>query len=114
MMAAPLERMKAMRERRDRHGLRELRLVVPDGGKHDRGESRQTRPAIPRPLQQTTALVTGASSHNRPASLRNAESGIARSQPNARTSGNLCRCAAYQNIVAAIQEVAAFNPVARA
>jgi aerobic-type carbon monoxide dehydrogenase small subunit (CoxS/CutS family) len=29
-------------------------------------------------------------------------------------SGNLCRCAAYQNIVAAIQEVAAFNPVARA
>jgi xanthine dehydrogenase YagT iron-sulfur-binding subunit len=31
-----------------------------------------------------------------------------------RMSGNLCRCAAYQNIVAAIQEVAAFNPVARA
>jgi hypothetical protein len=29
-MAAPAERMKAMRERRRSHGLRELRLVVPD------------------------------------------------------------------------------------
>jgi antidote-toxin recognition MazE-like antitoxin len=31
-MAAPAERMKAMRERRRRRGLRELRLVVPDAG----------------------------------------------------------------------------------
>jgi hypothetical protein len=29
-MAAPAERMKAMRERRHSRGLRELRLVVPD------------------------------------------------------------------------------------
>jgi hypothetical protein len=29
-MAAPAERMKLMRERRRRQGLRELRLVVPD------------------------------------------------------------------------------------
>lgn len=29
-MAAPAERMKAMRERRRRRGLRELRLVVPN------------------------------------------------------------------------------------
>lgn len=29
-MAAPAERMKRMRERRRRQGLRELRLVVPD------------------------------------------------------------------------------------
>jgi hypothetical protein len=29
-MTAPAERMKAMRERRRRRGLRELRLVVPD------------------------------------------------------------------------------------
>ena len=29
-MAAPAERMKAMRERRRRRGLRELRLLVPD------------------------------------------------------------------------------------
>ncbi len=29
-MAAPAERMKAMRERRQVRGLRELRLVVPD------------------------------------------------------------------------------------
>ena len=29
-MAAPAERMKKMRERRRRDGLRELRLVVPD------------------------------------------------------------------------------------
>jgi Antitoxin MazE-like len=29
-MAMPAERMKAMRERRRRQGLRELRLVVPD------------------------------------------------------------------------------------
>jgi hypothetical protein len=29
-MAAPAERMKRMRERRRRDGLRELRLVVPD------------------------------------------------------------------------------------
>jgi hypothetical protein len=29
-MAAPAERMKAMRERRRARGLRELRLVVPD------------------------------------------------------------------------------------
>jgi hypothetical protein len=29
-MAAPAERMKAMRERRRTRGLRELRLVVPD------------------------------------------------------------------------------------
>lgn len=29
-MAAPAERMKAMRERRRRQGLRELRLFVPD------------------------------------------------------------------------------------
>ena len=29
-MAAPAERMKAMRARRRRRGLRELRLVVPD------------------------------------------------------------------------------------
>ena len=29
-MAAPAERMKAMRERRRASGLRELRLVVPD------------------------------------------------------------------------------------
>ena len=29
-MAAPTERMKAMRERRRARGLRELRLVVPD------------------------------------------------------------------------------------
>lgn len=29
-MAAPAERMKAMRERRRLRGLRELRLVVPD------------------------------------------------------------------------------------
>ena len=29
-MAAPAERMKAMRERRRRRGLRELRLIVPD------------------------------------------------------------------------------------
>jgi hypothetical protein len=29
-MAAPAERMKAMRQRRRRQGLRELRLVVPD------------------------------------------------------------------------------------
>ncbi len=29
-MAAPAERMKAMRERRRSRGLRELRLVVPD------------------------------------------------------------------------------------
>jgi len=31
-MAAPAERMKAMRERRRRRGLRELRLIVPDAG----------------------------------------------------------------------------------
>jgi hypothetical protein len=30
MMTSAAERMKAMRERRRRHGLRELRLVVPD------------------------------------------------------------------------------------
>ena len=29
-MSAPAERMKMMRERRRRRGLRELRLVVPD------------------------------------------------------------------------------------
>ncbi|HJU15744.1 MAG TPA: antitoxin MazE-like protein [Stellaceae bacterium] len=29
-MTAPAERMRAMRERRRRQGLRELRLVVPD------------------------------------------------------------------------------------
>jgi hypothetical protein len=29
-MAAPAERMRIMRERRRRRGLRELRLVVPD------------------------------------------------------------------------------------
>jgi lauroyl/myristoyl acyltransferase len=29
-MAAPAERMKMMRDRRRRRGLRELRLVVPD------------------------------------------------------------------------------------
>jgi len=29
-VAAPAERMKAMRQRRRSHGLRELRLVVPD------------------------------------------------------------------------------------
>ena len=29
-MAAPAERMRMMRERRRRRGLRELRLVVPD------------------------------------------------------------------------------------
>jgi hypothetical protein len=29
-MAAPAERMKALRERRRRQGLRELRLIVPD------------------------------------------------------------------------------------
>jgi hypothetical protein len=29
-MAEPSERMKAMRERRRRRGLRELRIVVPD------------------------------------------------------------------------------------
>lgn len=29
-MAAPAERMKRMRDRRRRQGLRELRLVVPD------------------------------------------------------------------------------------
>ena len=29
-MAEPAERMKAMRQRRRREGLRELRLVVPD------------------------------------------------------------------------------------
>jgi hypothetical protein len=29
-MALPAERMKAMRERRSKRGLRELRLVVPD------------------------------------------------------------------------------------
>ena len=29
-MAAPAERMKIMRERRRRRGLRELRLIVPD------------------------------------------------------------------------------------
>ena len=29
-MAAPAERMKAMRERRREKGLRELRLVIPD------------------------------------------------------------------------------------
>ncbi|HXU59892.1 MAG TPA: antitoxin MazE-like protein [Verrucomicrobiae bacterium] len=29
-MAAPAERMKAMRERRRARGLRELRLIVPD------------------------------------------------------------------------------------
>jgi hypothetical protein len=29
-MAEPAERMKLMRERRRRYGLRELRLVVPD------------------------------------------------------------------------------------
>ena len=29
-MAAPAERMKAMRDRRRQQGLRELRLVVPD------------------------------------------------------------------------------------
>ena len=29
-MAAPAEKMKAMHERRRSHGLRELRLVVPD------------------------------------------------------------------------------------
>ena len=29
-MAAPAERMKAMRERRRTRGLRELRLIVPD------------------------------------------------------------------------------------
>lgn len=29
-MAAPAERMKMMRERRRKRGLRELRLVVPD------------------------------------------------------------------------------------
>jgi hypothetical protein len=29
-MAQPAERMKAMRDRRRRQGLRELRLVVPD------------------------------------------------------------------------------------
>lgn len=29
-MAAPAERMKSMRDRRRRQGLRELRLVVPD------------------------------------------------------------------------------------
>jgi len=29
-MAAPAERMKTMRERRRKRGLRELRLVVPD------------------------------------------------------------------------------------
>ena len=29
-MTAPAERMKAMRERRRKRGLRELRLVVPD------------------------------------------------------------------------------------
>jgi hypothetical protein len=29
-MAAPAERMRAMRERRRKRGLRELRLVVPD------------------------------------------------------------------------------------
>lgn len=29
-MAAPAERMKAMRERRSRAGLREVRLTVPD------------------------------------------------------------------------------------
>ncbi len=30
-MASPAERMKAMRHRRRRNGLRELRLIVPDG-----------------------------------------------------------------------------------
>lgn len=29
-MALPAERMKAMRERRNERGLRELRLIVPD------------------------------------------------------------------------------------
>ena len=29
-MAAPAERMKTMRERRRKRGLRELRLVIPD------------------------------------------------------------------------------------
>jgi Protein of unknown function (DUF3018) len=29
-MAAPAERMKALRERRRRRGLREIRLIVPD------------------------------------------------------------------------------------
>ncbi len=29
-MAAPAERMRALRERRRRQGLRELRLIVPD------------------------------------------------------------------------------------
>ena len=29
-MVAPAERMKKMRDRRRKHGLRELRLVVPD------------------------------------------------------------------------------------
>jgi hypothetical protein len=29
-MAAPAERMKTMRDRRRRRGLRELRLIVPD------------------------------------------------------------------------------------
>jgi hypothetical protein len=29
-MAAPAERMRAMRDRRRRRGLRELRLIVPD------------------------------------------------------------------------------------
>jgi uncharacterized membrane-anchored protein len=32
VMAAPAERMRAMRQRRRRRGLRELRLVVPDAG----------------------------------------------------------------------------------
>jgi uncharacterized membrane-anchored protein len=31
-MVAPAERMKAMRERRRRRGLRELRLIAPDAG----------------------------------------------------------------------------------
>jgi hypothetical protein len=31
-MAAPAERMRAMRDRRRRRGLRELRLIVPDAG----------------------------------------------------------------------------------
>ena len=30
-MVAPAERMKAMRDRRRRQGLREVRLVLPDG-----------------------------------------------------------------------------------
>jgi hypothetical protein len=40
-MAAPAERMRIMRERRRRQGLRELRLIVPDA----RSETTRSRVA---------------------------------------------------------------------